>query len=308
MLYLLVSKSLQARHVDTLQKAHRGGVFHYMYENDLFTGTDRYYTQGSVVELCHPLFAKSPLSKVLINLQRRKRAQNYISFRQDVFTPKSILNKVLDSTDRPYAGTFFFSQKLVSKRWGSNLTTSIDLGCLGPAALSEQMQKFIHAHTRNAAPIGWENQVANSFIANYNLLYEHGFLLNKWFNIFGELGAKAGMLYTNASTGILLRFGKMNSYVWMHKPRAFSKWELYGTLNGIATYVQYNAVLQGLPWVKSVHVLSANKIERLLYKLEATVSVSYEQWSLIYSTSFITPEFKGGLPHGWGGCNIIYRF
>src|ERR1041385_3020443 len=187
------------------------GYFHYMYENDLFTGTDRYYTQGSIVEMMHPSFGKSPIAKLFLKIVNGRKVEHLISFRQDVFTPKSILNKTLDSTDRPYAGTFFFSQKVLIKHQGFNISQSLDLGCMGPSALGEQMQKFIHAHTNNAAPIGWENQVANSFIANYDLWIEQSILKPGWFEMMFVYGGKAGVLYTNASGGLKMRFGKMNS-------------------------------------------------------------------------------------------------
>lgn len=304
----LISLGSKAQVADTLPKYK--GYFHYMYENDLFTGTDRYYTQGSIVEFMHPVFAKSPINKILLKFNKADLFEHFISFRQDVFTPKSIRNKTLDSTDRPYAGTFFFSQKIISKNTFEVLTTSLDLGCLGPSALGEEMQKFIHKHTRNAEPIGWENQIANTFIANYNLLYEYRLYQKKWFCSGLILGARAGVLHTNACGGLMVRSGKMKRYFdRLHRmPTPGSKWELFTTLNGTATYVYHNAVLQGVPWSKSIHVLTRDRIERIVYKLEASINFSYKRIGLIYTSSFITPEIKGGLPHAWGGCNFIYRF
>jgi hypothetical protein len=181
---------------------------------------------------------------------------------------------------------------------------------MGPSALGEQMQKFIHAHTNNAAPIGWENQVANSFIANYDLWIEQAILKPSWFEMMFVYGGKGGVLYTNASGGLKMRFGKMNPYfrTMDETEHRYKNWELFATASGYATYVQYNAVLQGLPWAKSVHVLAANKIQRVVYTLDASINFNYKKWGLIYTSTFITPEFKGGLPHAWGGCNIIYRF
>ncbi len=279
-----------------------------MYENDLFTATDRYYTQGSIVEFMHPSLGRSPFSKLLLKSYHPEHILHFIYFRQDVFTPKSILNKTLDSTDRPYAGSFYFTQRSVSKSRFANLTTSLDIGLLGPSALGEQMQKFIHAHTRNAEPIGWENQVANTPIINYDLWYEYGLLLPQGFELMLEAGGKAGILYTNAEAGLKMRFGKMRSYFLRYHRVSQPQWELFATAEGTAKYVQYNAVIEGVPWVKSVHVLSPDKLERMVYKLEFSVNFFYKKLGLAYTTTFITPEIKGGLPHGWGGCNVYYRF
>jgi lipid A 3-O-deacylase len=302
----LISLAVRGQNIDSTQKYK--GYFHYMYENDLFTGTDRYYTQGSVVEFMHPSLERSPISKLLIKIYHPQDVDHFIYFRQDVFTPKSILNKTLDSTDRPYAGSFYFTQKAVSKNHFANLTTSLDIGILGPAALGEQMQKFIHAHTRNAEPIGWENQVANTPIINYDLWYERALIIPRGFELMFQAGGKAGMLYTNAEAGLKIRFGKMNPYFLKLKPTQQAKWELFATASGTARYVQYNAVIEGVPWAKSIHVLTADKIERMVYKLDFSVNFFYKRLGLAYTSSFITPEFKGGLPHGWGGCNVYYRF
>ncbi len=307
--FLLITLVCNAQQNDSLVKVKNDKrSFHYTYDNDLFMSTDRYYTQGSIVEFRNPVFSRSPLAKLLHKIYPTKDVTHCISFRQDVFTPKSIRNKTLDSTDRPYAGTFFFSQKVIATHLWSKLTSSVDIGCIGPVALGEEMQKFIHKHTNNAEPIGWENQVANSFAANFNLWFEHGLLLSKWFDIIGEAGGRAGVTNTNGSAGLLIRAGRKRQCFELLHPRPDPKWECFTTFNGTATYVYHNAALQGVPWTKSVHVLTKDKLERFVYRFDVGLTISVKNLSLNYTTSFITPEFKGGLPHAWGGCNIVVRF
>jgi lipid A 3-O-deacylase len=307
-LYILLSSScVHAQQTSASDHKSTARSFHYTYDNDMFSGTDRYYTQGSTVELRHPMFRRSPLSKVLLYLSGRQ-TEHAISFKQDVFTPRSIRNEFLDTTDRPYAGSFFFSQKAISTNDRSKLTSSVDIGCIGPVALGEEMQKFIHRYGGNVAPLGWENQVANSFIANYNVCWESAFFSSKWFDIIGELGGKAGALYTNGSGGLMIRAGKKNPYFAALDQKSPPAWELYTTLNGTATYVLHNAMLQGVPWTKSKHVFTKTQIERWVYKLDAGLTFSIKNISLSYTQSFITPEFKGGWHHSWGGGNIVYRF
>jgi len=306
--FLVISIGVRAQVNDSLKRFEDyKRSFHYTYENDLFTSTDRYYTQGSFIELRHPVFGRSPISKLLLKLYHSKNSMYGLAFRQDVFTPKSILNKTLDSTDRPYAGAIYFSQTSVSQGRWAKLSASIDVGVIGPAAVGEEQQKFIHKHTRNDEPIGWENQVANSFMVNYNLFYEKGGLLLPWIDIIGQAGLKAGVLNTNGTLGLLTRFGKKRSYFGSTKQRQQS-WELYGSVGGTATYVYHNGVLQGVPWAKSVHVLQADKIERLVYKLNAGITFSIKRLSLTYSNAFISPEIKEGLAHAWGSCNIVVLF
>lgn len=306
LLFTLVGKAQQNNQDPKLKSDKRS--FHYTYDNDLFAGSDRYYTQGSIVEIRHPALRKWPLSKLLHKIAPGNNMVYCLSFRQDVFTPKSIRNKVLDSTDRPYAGTFFFSQKVISQWFWSKLTASVDIGCIGPAALGEEMQKFIHKHTNNAEPIGWENQVANSFAANFNVWFEQGLYESKWFDLIGEAGGKAGVTNVNGSVGLMIRAGRKQEYFPGLNKSPNSKWECYTTFNGTATYVYHNAVLQGVPWKNSTYVLARDKIERFVYRLDAGLTFSLKNISLTYTQSFLTPEFKGGWHHSWGGCNIVYRF
>lgn len=306
---VLFFQKLKAQDIDSLKHSAKDKrSFLFTYENDLFSGSDRYYTQGIVLEFKHPAFKKSLLSKLLLDLNDSRNSVYGLTLRQDVFTPKSIRNASLDSADRPYASTIFLSQTLVSKSFTDKLSTSLDLGFIGPIAFGEQEQKFIHAHTNNAAPLGWENQVPNSFIANYNLWIERGFFISKWFDVFGELGGKAGLLNTNGSGGILIRMGKKRNYLPQHHLKPMPKFELYTTANGTASYVFYNTALQGLPWKYNIHVLSPNQIERIVYKLTTSITVSIKKVSFTYSQAFLTPEIKGGLHHSWGSCNFMFLF
>lgn len=289
-----------------LEKDTRGIWF--TYENDLFARTDRYYSQGYSFEFKHPVLKKSPVSKLLLKQLDSGKSVYGIAFRQDVYTPKSIRNTSLDSTDRPYAANVFLSQTLVSTGFSNRITTSIDVGFIGPIAFGEQQQKFIHKHTNNAEPIGWENQVVNGLIANYNLRLEHGFILTKWLDVFGDIGGKAGLLHTNATGGLIVRAGKKRDNLIHRLPKPQPNWELYTTINGTANYVVYNAVLQGLPWQHNPHVLQANKIEHLVYKLNAGLTLTVKNVSFTYVQVFITPEIKGGWQHSWGSCNIIFLF
>ncbi|MBK7309697.1 MAG: lipid A deacylase LpxR family protein [Sphingobacteriaceae bacterium] len=282
--------------------------FHYTYDNDLFAGSDRYYTQGSIAEIRHPALSKWPLSKLLHRIAGGNDMTYCLSFRQDVFTPKSIRNKTLDSTDRPYAGTFFFSQKVISNWFWSKLTKSVDIGCIGPAALGEEMQKFIHKHTGNQEPIGWENQVSNSFAVNLNIWLEQGLYLSKWFDLVMEAGGKGGITNVNGAAGLMIRAGKKAEYFPGLTMPSQQKWECYATVNGTGSYVFHNAVLQGVPWKNSIYVLTRDRLVRFVYKLDAGLTFSVKDVSLTYTQSFLTPEFKGGWHHSWGGCNIVYRF
>ena len=144
--------------------------FKFNYDNDFFSERDRYYTQGVYLEFIMPFVKKSPLSKLLISLD--KTANNYygITLEQDVFTPRSIRVDRIYYTERPFCGVFLFSHTLASinKEKKQRLNTRLDIGLIGPEAMGEEEQKGVHHALDNIQPQGWEYQISTDFIINYN--------------------------------------------------------------------------------------------------------------------------------------------
>ncbi len=72
------------------------------YDNDFFSATDRYYTQGIHLTIIHPVIKYSPISYALIRLKNQSLNYYGLEIAQDCFTPKSIR---YDTTKLP--GTSF---------------------------------------------------------------------------------------------------------------------------------------------------------------------------------------------------------
>src|SRR5437868_6647063 len=64
--------------------------FQVHYDNDFFSATDRYYTQGILIIFIHPTLRRAPFFYVLPKLNRGAIHYYGITLEQDVFTPKSI--------------------------------------------------------------------------------------------------------------------------------------------------------------------------------------------------------------------------
>jgi lipid A 3-O-deacylase len=146
------------------------------YDNDFFSATDRYYTQGIRFSIINRIIKYSPFSYALIPLN--KSAVNYygLHFEQDCFTPKSIRYDTLNYLERPFSAVFFVSHSLNSLNPAKNmaLNTQLDLGVIGPCARCEDEQKAIHRSLVNIQPLGWENQIKTDYIINYNIKLEKG--------------------------------------------------------------------------------------------------------------------------------------
>ena len=289
--------------------------FKFNYDNDFFSATDRYYTKGIYIELIMPFVKKSPVSKLLIPLN--KNATNYygINIEQDGFTPRSIRHSEIYRGERPYASVFFISHFLTSinTEKKQRLTTSLDLGIIGPDAMGEQEQKGIHHALNNIQPLGWEYQIAEDYVVNYNAQFEKGLFLKKHFEFVGSLKARAGTLYDDIGAGILLRAGWMESYFknlgLSTSHDKTNKFQCYFFSKGELKTVAYNATMQGGMINKnSIYTIPANDIERVVATAYVGVVLAYKRFSLEYTKAYLSPEFKGGLPHGWGHVSITTCF
>jgi hypothetical protein len=309
MIFLCLCSTALAQ--DSLGSQSKDRYFRLVYDNDLFNSTDRYYTQGVMVELTMPVLRYSPLSKILLRLRNSERYHS-VSFEQDCFTPKSISVDTLNYEERPYTGTLVMSQQIISMNAlrRNRLTAKMDLGVLGPCAKCEETQKKIHKITNNEQPLGWEFQLNGDYIFNYSLLYEKGWLNKKHFDLIGFAESRAGTLYDDMAAGLFIRAGWMNSYfqnIGISKT-ASRKMQLYFTVRGKARLVGYNATLEGGTFTKSLYTIESKNIERLVYYAYFSAVIAYKRLCLEYQQTYLTPEFKTGLDHGWGRINILFCF
>ncbi|MDQ3047885.1 MAG: lipid A deacylase LpxR family protein [Bacteroidota bacterium] len=288
--------------------------FRFNYDNDFFSATDRYYTQGIYIDLVMPVIRHSPFSKVLIRLN--KKADNYygITLRQDGFTPRSIRYDSLVIGERPYASLFFVTHTLASVNQEKmlKLCTSLDLGVMGPDAKGEEEQKAIHKALDNIQPLGWENQIANDYVINYNARIEKGLIQKTYFDFSLSGEGRLGSMYTDLAAGGLLRVGFLQPYfanLGLTKQKDQRKFQCYVFAKGNIKAVGYNATLQGGVFNRnSIHTLPAKDITRVVATGYLGFVVAYKRLSLEYTKAYISPEFRNGLFHGWGHCVIAVCF
>lgn len=288
------------------------------YDNDFFSATDRYYTQGILITLIHPVVRYSPFSYTLLKLN--KNALNYYGFHaeQDVFTPKSIRYKggSIYYGERPFTAVFFISHSLTSINTAKKilLRTQLDLGILGPDAKGEEEQKGIHKAINNIEPLGWENQLSRDYIVNYDIKVERSISAKKNREGMVSLTARLGTLYTDVGLGFNFRFGIFSPYfnnLGNEKNASTRKndFKIYAVAKLNGRLVAYNATLQGgLTNSGNVYELPDKDISRTVADLSAGIVMAYKRVTLEYTKVYITPEFRGGVDHGWGKCLISVCF
>ncbi len=294
-------------------KIKQESYFKFNYENDFFSQTDRYYTQGILVSFIHPIVKYSPFSRTLLKLN--KNAVNYygIHAQQDCFTPKSIRIDTIMFGERPYTGTVFISHSLnsLSKEKRLLLQTQLDLGGIGRCARCEDEQKAIHKALLNIRPLSWEYQLANDYVINYRTKLEKGIIYKKNFELMANANFRLGTLYTDLGTGLNVRIGFFDPYfnnLGLSKDPASRKFKIYGIIKANAKLVGYNATLQGGIFSKDIYVIDANNVERFVFDGTAAIVVAYKRFSLTYSRTYITQEYHTGVDHGWGGIFLAVAF
>lgn len=287
---------------------------HVAYENDLLaatfdTTTDYYYTGGTLIELNFRWLQKNPASKILVKLPHGRNESFGMTYGHFAFTPTSIISDSILDGDRPFSGILCIGINRVScnaqKHW--RLTSGLGVGIIGPASFSYETQKFIHAHTNNPEPLGWQYQVKNDLYLNYTLKLEKGLLVKKAVEVIGYGIANTGTVYTNAAAGIKIRAGKMQPYF---AAPVYSDGILFWIYaSGECKAVGYDATLQGgLLNTTSIYSIDNANIRRGVFIGKAGAVIAYHKWRLEYFNAFFTPEFSGGLTHLWGHFGIQYIF
>ncbi len=206
------------------ERKDRSWTFSFLFENDLFGDTDRNYTNGVKLtwvspDLTHykdsgklpdwslPLIHRLPF----INEPGLQRNVAF-SVGQKIFTPEEIERRDLITDDRPYAGWLFFATAFHNKNVKRLDTIEVELGVVGPAALAEEAQNFVHETRGIAKAEGWDHQLENE--PGVALIYERKWRVAEahhasgWgFDVIAHAGGALGNVYTYGNGGAELRLG-----------------------------------------------------------------------------------------------------
>lgn len=282
----------------------------YFYDNDFFTATDEYYTQGMLLELVNPQFEKFPLSKLLVH-PSNFHSQFGLAIEHIGYTPTSIRHNEIIYGDRPFAACLFFKTFAIAynAEKKQRITTAFSMGVIGPAAVGEEMQTSIHRWLKNIQPLGWSNQIANDVIINYELGYEKILLdKNNILRASWNSNLKAGTLNNKLSQGISISAGLLPALSAINESDR-KKIRIYLYNQVLISLIGYDASLQGgLFNNKSPYSVDAGDISRFTFQDNAGVVIKLHNIHLEYFQSIVTKEFKTGNYHRWGGIRIGWEF
>lgn len=276
------------------------------YDNDIFRGTDRWYTQGIGIDVYSYKLKKNPLNAMLFRLKDSDRDRFGIEFRTHGCTPSTILSDSVLIGDRPYAGVFSLGIARTSQRANKQvrMTSQFELGMIGPAALGEQTQTTIHKITGSDLPLGWENQIKNAPIINYSFRMENmsGLPFPRFFLTSTYYEVKLGTFQTNASCGIEFSIGQRNN----PSAKTFHRVEYYLYSQSSIKIVGYDASLMGGIINRDGYHLRYSEINPLVLKQHLGFVIAVPHFSFAFDLAFISREIRSGLPHSWGGLRLTF--
>jgi hypothetical protein len=202
-------------------KAHN--TFTFYLENDVFTGTDREYTNGIKLtwisrdlsdyhEVSTPAWSRRIIDALpFVNKPGTVRNVS-VSIGQNMYAPEDLERTDLIPDDRPYAGITYLAFGFHSKDSRRMDTVEINLGIVGPHSYAEQVQKTWHKWIDTTDPKGWDHQLKDEPILN--LHYERKWKLLKsdlgggfGLDVIPHLGGALGNALTGVNTGTQARFG-----------------------------------------------------------------------------------------------------
>lgn len=283
-------------------------------ENDfLGGGTDQFYTSG--VRLTY-FNVNTPVPRGLDRLAEsiptfdlNDTTSTFFTLGQNIYTPQDITIRENQDDDRPWAAFLYGSVGLATINNNHIDEFELTLGVVGPEALGEQTQKFVHKHisTSSPTPQGWDNQ----------LEFEPGLVLSagrRWpraveqdfaglkFQVEPNVNVSVGNIYTYAGTGVSLTLSPDDGALrdkpprvrpanpgtgYFETPESGFGWVLFAGLDGRA--VARDIFLDGNSFS------SSNSVDKKNFVADATVGVAftYDRYRLSYSINARSKEFRG---------------
>jgi hypothetical protein len=275
------------------------------YDNDFFTATDRYFTQGIMLEVTTPRLSQLPILRWLPRPRGSSVLRHTIAYEDYGYTASDLKAVEILKNDHPYVGTKQLRLQVIASDSlrRQRITSSLNVGIIGQGAGGAAIQTFIHRRTGNTIPRGWVNQVRNDVILNFDTGIEReiyragGGLL-----LMASGVARAGTFNTGVTAGPTLMLGRVSTPFSVSPVRRRS---LYLYVKPQVNLVGYDASLQGGVFNRSSpYTISSSALSRVVYRQQ--VGLVYRSGSryIEYHQSSASAEFRGARAHRSGGFQI----
>lgn len=283
--------------------------FRFNYDNDYFASSDKNYTQGYSFELASRWLAKNPANYLFL----KPAGEQYkygIAIEHIGFTPENYKSTAIQYGDRPFAAAIMLKSFMVATDTlhALRISSALNVGLIGSGAFGKEMQVAIHEGTGNAIPQGWQHQIRNDIVLNYEVsLVKQLWRYRSMFAIEGNAAVRAGTLFTSASVGASAMLGIINTpFEPMHKQKQF---QLYLYSQPLINAIGYDATLQGgLFNNKSPYTIAAKDLERFTAQHNYGIVLQAGGLYFEYARAVLTKEFNSDSAAKWGGVKVGFVF
>jgi lipid A 3-O-deacylase len=308
------------------------GTFTIQFENDLFAGTDRNYTNGVRLSWLSPEGGKTlPILQhardvlAMIAQDENRKTRFGWALGQEIYTPGDRVPRTLITDDRPYAGWLYGALSLhsvVEGEAGAKTSESVEmsLGIVGPEALGEEAQDFVHSVRLIEKFNGWDNQLETE--PGILIAYEKRWRFAKPWNIGNGLqwdfvphaGGSVGNVLTHLGLGGAVRLGfnlpdDFGPPALIHGASSVDRLNeegigAYFFVTAEGRYVAHNIFLDGNTW-RSSHSVDR---EPWVGRFSFGVAMEFGRYRIAYTNAFVTEEFQGqSRPSRFGAISASFQ-
>ena len=299
-------------------------VWSIVWENDIFSGTDKNYSNGARIawnsaEANAPDWLRWSADWLPINNEGNKRISAALG--QNIYTPEDKTLAAPNPQDRPYAGWLYGSVGISSDTGKVLDNVMLTLGVVGPSALGEQTQDFVHDAIDDDIAQGWDNQLEDE--PGFILSYERKWRSMAEWSPFGlgadvtpHVGFNLGNVNTSANAGATLRIG-------YDLPQDYGPPRIRPSLPGSDFFVPEQAIggylfatVEGRGVARDIF-LDGNTFkdspsvdkENFVGSLNLGVALTIEETRISYTHAFLTEEFETQRePQQFGIVSVSHRF
>lgn len=318
--------------------ARETGTLVLYFENDLFGGTDQYYTNAVRFTAISPdlvnwaesedlpdavdgLIMSLPFAgddDALYNVST--------SLGQSIYTPSDTQARSLQEKDRPYAGFLYGAVGLHAKKGRRLDSLEFTAGMVGPWALGETAQNEVHSLRNIKTAKGWDNQLHNEL--GLMATWERTLRLNdalkgkgwEW-DVLPHVGTTVGNVMTYCNTGGEARFGwnlpsdfgtsliraggGVGTPTSDSDPRIGNRFGVYLFAGVDGRAVARNIFLDGNTFEQSHHVEKKNFVA----DVSGGIAFLVHGWRIAYTHVLRTEEFYAqDKEQHFGSLQISYSF
>lgn len=276
-------------------------------ENDWFTGTDRYYSNGARIEWLFEGSRTLPGDHLLIAPSGYDSKVRGLGVVQAMYTPSNTSVREAIRNDRPYAGTLYINSFLETFQEAAKLKvrSELSVGTLGPKSYAKETQTWFHQAINDDIPQGWDHQVGSTFLLNYGLRIEKGLFASQRAEVIGVSGFNFGTAQTDATLGAILRIGILDRY-FSSRLRQSGPVTAFVFLKPSFILVIDNQTIEG----RTAHGQedSSNvSINNGVWRYDYGFAINAGRTSLTYAVVNTSPEFSGAGAHRYGSVAITVQ-